>query len=135
LSIAANLARNRRRSIGRQYNALKRIWLAERGLQPSASASIEARMTQRWQAKTLWQAIRRLGWADQEVIYLRYFLEVPVEEVAESLDVAPGTVKSRLHRALGRLREVVERDFPDLGDAAFEAGRFSEVDAPGGRIE
>jgi DNA-directed RNA polymerase specialized sigma24 family protein len=34
--------------------------------------------------------------------------------MAAALDVAPGTVKSRLHRALKRLRAVVEADFPSL---------------------
>jgi RNA polymerase sigma-70 factor (ECF subfamily) len=37
-----------------------------------------------------------------------------VEETAQATGVASGTVKSRLHRALGRLRKVIERDYPDL---------------------
>ena len=51
---------------------------------------------------------------DQEVIYLRYFLDLSVEESAATLSVAPGTVKSRLSRALGRLRTMVESEFPAL---------------------
>ena len=56
----------------------------------------------------------RLKPADQEVIYLRYFLDLPVEETAGVVGVPPGTVKSRLHRALARLETVVEREFPLL---------------------
>jgi DNA-directed RNA polymerase specialized sigma24 family protein len=37
-----------------------------------------------------------------------------VAETAEVMRVAPGTVKSRLSRALNRLRQVVEREFPSL---------------------
>ncbi len=45
---------------------------------------------------------------------MRYFLELSEAEMAGALQVAPGTVKSRLHRAMARLRSVVERDFPAL---------------------
>jgi DNA-directed RNA polymerase specialized sigma24 family protein len=35
-------------------------------------------------------------------------------EAAQAIEVAVGTVKSRAHRALGRLRAIVEKDFPTL---------------------
>jgi DNA-directed RNA polymerase specialized sigma24 family protein len=41
-------------------------------------------------------------------------LELSVAETAEAASIAPGTVKSRLSRALERLRQVVEREFPTL---------------------
>jgi RNA polymerase sigma-70 factor (ECF subfamily) len=50
--------------------------------------------------------------ADQTVIYLRYYLDLSVAETAQALDIEPGTVKSRLNRALGRLRETVLRERP-----------------------
>ena len=34
--------------------------------------------------------------------------------MARVIGKAPGTVKSRLHRAGRRLRDVIERDFPQL---------------------
>jgi DNA-directed RNA polymerase specialized sigma24 family protein len=45
---------------------------------------------------------------------LRYFLDLSVEETATALEIAPGTVKSRLHRSLRRLEAVITRDFPLL---------------------
>jgi RNA polymerase sigma-70 factor (ECF subfamily) len=39
----------------------------------------------------------------REVLTLRFYLDLPVEEVAQILGCRPGTVKSRSHRALGRL--------------------------------
>jgi RNA polymerase sigma-70 factor (ECF subfamily) len=109
LRIAANLARNRRRSIGRHFAALQRL---ARG----ASGAVVPPPTDdsRQDSWSLWQAIRQLDAVDQEIIYLRYFLEVPIAEAAQILGIAPGTVKSRLYRALGRLRHVVEREFPAL---------------------
>ena len=62
----------------------------------------------------LWQAVQQLRPNAQEVIYLRYFLELSEAETAAALDIPAGTVKSRLHRALQQLRGVIEMDFVDL---------------------
>lgn len=112
MSICANLARNRRRSIGRQLAALRRLVMKD----PDHTASVEDRTTQRWQAHTLRRAVQRLSEHDQQVIYLRYFLDMSVEETAQVLEVASGTIKSRLHRALDRLQAVIEQEFPSLKD-------------------
>ena len=44
--------------------------------------------------------------ADQrQVVALRFFQDMPLERIAEETNVPLGTVKSRLHRALARLRD------------------------------
>ncbi|MBK5222863.1 MAG: sigma-70 family RNA polymerase sigma factor [Acidimicrobiia bacterium] len=48
-------------------------------------------------------ALRVLPATQRAVVVLRFY------EDRSELEIAPGTVKSRLHRALARLREVVER--------------------------
>jgi RNA polymerase sigma-70 factor (ECF subfamily) len=109
LRITANLAHNRRRSVARYAAAVGRL------IQSSPQPGLAAGATDGGdEARALWQAVRRLGRNDQEVIYLRYFLDLPVAETAEALNVAPGTVKSRLHRALEHLRAVVDQEFPML---------------------
>ena len=110
LSITANLARNRRRSLGRYLQALTRAGRVE----PEPVAMLGERSAEQWEAQTLWQAVRRLSRSDQEIVYLRYFLDLSEAEVASVLEVAPGTVKSRLHRAMSRLRAIVDREFPTL---------------------
>jgi RNA polymerase sigma-70 factor (ECF subfamily) len=47
---------------------------------------------------------------------LRYFLDLPVADTAQALQVAEGTVKSRLSRALERLRGIIKQDFPVLAE-------------------
>jgi RNA polymerase sigma-70 factor (ECF subfamily) len=48
-------------------------------------------------------AIRQLSVEHRAVVVARFYLDWSEQEIAEALDVPPGTVKSRLHRALGRL--------------------------------
>ncbi|MBP7691693.1 MAG: RNA polymerase sigma factor [Anaerolineales bacterium] len=110
LRITANLARNRRRALGRYWAALQRHWRAE----PEHGVEVQALSAQQAEAQELWRAVRRLSAADQQLIYLRYFLELSEAETAAVLEVPAGTVKSRLHRALGRLRQVVFHEFPAL---------------------
>jgi RNA polymerase sigma-70 factor, ECF subfamily len=109
LRIATNLAHNRRRSLGRYVAALRRAYPAQEQV-----TSLGERSSQQWEAQTLWQAVQRLNSAEQEVVYMRYFLDLSEAEMAAALEVPPGTVKSRLHRAVSRLRSVVDRDFPAL---------------------
>jgi RNA polymerase sigma-70 factor (ECF subfamily) len=97
LRIAANLAHNWRRSSGRYILALQRLLR----IQP-APLSTPQQAEQSLEDQTLWASIRELNPPDQQVIYLRYFLEVSEHETAEILGVPSGTVKSRLHRDLAR---------------------------------
>jgi RNA polymerase sigma factor (sigma-70 family) len=110
LSIASNLASNRRRSVGRYLSALTRAFRNE----PASSISVEEKSTRRMEASYLWKAVQTLSAPDQQIVYLRYFLDLSVAETAEVLNVAEGTVKSRLSRALDRLRSVIQHNFPVL---------------------
>lgn len=49
------------------------------------------------------RALEDLPLDQRAVVVLRYHLDWSVDDVAAALDIAPGTVKSRLHRALRRL--------------------------------
>ena len=51
------------------------------------------------------QALGCLSPEHREVVVLRYFAELTVPQIARTMGVREGTVKSRLHRALGRLRQ------------------------------
>jgi len=53
-------------------------------------------------------AVRGLPAPQRAVVVLRYYLQLTDEEIASTLGMRPGTVKSTLHRARQRLREVLE---------------------------
>ncbi len=54
--------------------------------------------------EALLEAVGRLQPEDRLVIGYRYFMDLSEAEMAAALGVARGTVKSRLSRALARLR-------------------------------
>jgi len=109
LSIASNLSSNRRRSAGRYFAALTRAFRDE-----PAPATVEDKSSEKSQADELWKAVQKLNMQDQQIVYLRYFLNLPIAEAAQVLQVAEGTIKSRLSRALEKLREIINHDFPLL---------------------
>ena len=106
LQIVANEARNRRRSAGRRAHLALRVATHE----PSGGAapSPEASMLSAAQREQLLAAVDELPEDQRMVISLRYFLELSEQEVAETLGVPQGTVKSRTSRALDRLREAYD---------------------------
>lgn len=66
------------------------------------------------QQRALLRALRRIPVDFQIAIELYYWEELPVAEVAAVLEVAPGTVKSRLARARDKLRAQLEAmDLPE----------------------
>lgn len=46
---------------------------------------------------------------ERAVVVLRFWADLPLDEIADRLDWPLGSVKSRLHRALARLREHFDR--------------------------
>jgi RNA polymerase sigma-70 factor (ECF subfamily) len=114
LRIATNLAFNENRARGRRLGLLERIG----GLiaREEASAAEEKVAAGDRSARVL-DAMNRLSEDDRLVLYLRYFLELDEREMAQVIGRPAGTVKSRLHRAGRRLREIIETDYPELRDA------------------
>ncbi len=54
--------------------------------------------------------LRHLDPRGRAIIVMHYYLGFPLTDVASALGIPVGTVKSRLHRALGEMRESVPRD-------------------------
>jgi RNA polymerase sigma-70 factor (ECF subfamily) len=56
-------------------------------------------------ASALQAALRTLSAAHREVIALRYYEGLKIHEIARQLGLSAGTVKSRLHYAIGELKQ------------------------------
>jgi RNA polymerase sigma-70 factor (ECF subfamily) len=106
LRIVGNEARNRRRADRRR--AALELRLAEGLRRGSGDRSPEAQAEAAEERQALLSALNGMARDDREVIGCRYLLQLSVEETAAALAVPEGTVKSRLARALGRLRESME---------------------------
>ncbi|QWH18136.1 sigma-70 family RNA polymerase sigma factor [Bacillus mycoides] len=54
------------------------------------------------------EVVQKLSYKHREVVIMRYFHEYSLDEIAALLQIPVGTVKSRLHLALKRLRTEME---------------------------
>jgi RNA polymerase sigma-70 factor, ECF subfamily len=110
LRIVANTARNDRRQRGRRA-ALRLRAEHERGDVQSSSAEDDV-LTVLDRTRVV-AALNHLDVEDRTVIALRYFEQLAEAEMADVLECAPGTVKSRLSRARQRLRQVLQEEVDD----------------------
>jgi RNA polymerase sigma factor (sigma-70 family) len=102
LRIVTNEARNRRRSAGRRAGLALR---AEGDVSGGAAPSPEADVLAAEERERLLAALEALPDDARLALSCRYLLELSEEETAAALGVRRGTVKSRVSRALDRLRE------------------------------
>jgi len=104
LGIARNVIFDHFRSVdrGRQFDPLH---TTVHDLAPSPSLIAMGREEQR----LLLMALRTIPLDFQITLELFYWEGLSVDEIAEVLEVAPGTIKSRMHRARQLLRETMER--------------------------
>ena len=100
LRIVANEARNRGRSSRRREGLALRVATSEADVVPSP----EDAALDRADAEALAAALDRIPERDRLVVAYRFLFEMSEAETADALGVRPGTVKSRLSRALVRLR-------------------------------
>ena len=80
------------------------------GASGEAAPSPEAARVASERREELAAALGRLEERDREALACRYFLDLSEAETAAALGVRPGTVKSRLSRALERLRIELEEE-------------------------
>ncbi|MER5332320.1 RNA polymerase sigma factor [Micromonospora sp. NPDC002717] len=114
--LTREIARHRRAEEAR-YRTMGRAGggdVAE-GFADQVAASVTAQANRR----TLADALRRLSPGDRDVLLLVAWSDLSYEEVADTLHIKIGTVRSRLHRARRKLRNA-------LGDT--NPTDFSEVD-------
>jgi RNA polymerase sigma factor (sigma-70 family) len=102
LRIVANEAINRRKAAGRRPT----VDISVVGDRPSDDTALspEGAALASERRSVVLGALRQMNEEDRLIIAYRYFFDLSEAEMADALGVARGTVKSRLSRALGRLR-------------------------------
>jgi RNA polymerase sigma-70 factor (ECF subfamily) len=73
----------------------------------ASDAALDELMIQAETTAAVWEALKKLSPEQRAVIVLRYYLGLSEAEMSSQLDSTPGTVKSRLHRARRRLRDLL----------------------------
>lgn len=85
--------------VNRSVSVLRRRHTVRRHPDPVATPSIDPEIDETWEVVT------GLPVRERAVVVLRFWLDLSEADIAERLDWPRGTVKSTLHRALGRLRK------------------------------
>ena len=101
LGIVANQCRSVRRS---------RWWAVTKGETPES----EAPATDLAASIDLRRALRRISHDERLVLVLRYYLDMPFEEVAATIGTTPKAARTRSERAIRRLRPILR-----LGEAGI----------------
>lgn len=104
--IATNVLRNRRRSERRYREALTRMPASPEATDPADDPAARAAAEQDMRA--ILAVLARIPRREQDVVSLCLWMGLSYEEAAASLDIPVGTVRSRLSRARGRLRELLD---------------------------
>jgi RNA polymerase sigma-70 factor, ECF subfamily len=107
-SIATNIARNHYSRAETRYADE----MDEDGAESFADAALlpEERTLLNDEARNVLKALAELPPHQREVVVLFYYQELSQHDIAESLHIPLGTVKSRLSLGLRRLRDIVNRE-------------------------
>ena len=80
-------------------------WFAVLKMEPRTSEAVSIDVAE---SLDLRRALRRLGHDDRLVLVLRYYLDMPFEEIATTLGISNKAARSRVERAVHRLRPIVK---------------------------
>jgi RNA polymerase sigma-70 factor, ECF subfamily len=130
LRIVTNLALNELRARSRRGGLVDRLGRSSPRVAEAPAAAVEAAD----ESAAVLRAMEELPPDDRVVLHLRYFLELPEREIAATIGRPAGTVKSRLHRASARLRQIIETKYPGLVVGAHgDAPVLGDTPSPGAK--
>jgi RNA polymerase sigma-70 factor (sigma-E family) len=121
-------------NLARDHNRRGLMSFRHRPPADPGEASIEDQVAGREEARAVVTALRELPRRQRDCIVLRYYLELPVAEVARTLALSPNSVKTHLQRGLRALevtladrRELVPREGSAQPAALVSRGAAEEV--------
>lgn len=98
------------RQIQKQESSAQReVPLIEADDQPDPGESVLEVLERQETAERVQWALSKLPVKDREILALRYLEELKTTEMALRLNMPLGTIKARIHRALARLRLLLEK--------------------------
>jgi RNA polymerase sigma-70 factor, ECF subfamily len=95
LAIVANRCRSLAKS--RWWSVVRSELPDEQQDQPDSAAIVDLR-----------RAVARMGYNDKLVLVLRYYLDLPFEEIAATLEITPKAARRRVEKAVARLRPALQ---------------------------
>lgn len=111
LQIVSNQARNRRRSAARRIDLVTRVGRSRASGDAAPSPEVSAMAGE--SRDELLDALDQLREEERIAVIYRYFFDLSEAEMAIAIGCRPGTVKSRLSRALTHLKRVLETRYPE----------------------
>ena len=112
-SITINVCRSRLRrdrSRARLRQILQSLFRGDQAHPERRRRDPESETIQNETDAALWQAVRALDQKHRIPIILRYYHDLPIAEIAETLRIPVGTVHSRLNHARERLRAMLKEE-------------------------
>jgi RNA polymerase sigma-70 factor (ECF subfamily) len=103
--IATNLVRHHRRKEARRLRAYDRVGLGQ--LSDADADRVDERVDAARAAPRIADALSRIPATDRDALLLLAWADLRYEEIALALEIPIGTVRSRIHRARQRLRELL----------------------------
>lgn len=120
LGIATRLIK-RHRAVEARYWAAVQLGAADAATQSDSSVERAAERADAAQAvRELWPTVSKLSSNDRETLMLFALADLTYEEVARSLNIPVGTVRSRLNRVRRRLTQA--RELLDVKTSAHKEG-------------
>jgi RNA polymerase sigma factor (sigma-70 family) len=87
-------------NLARDHNRRGLMSFRHRPPADSGEPSVEDQVTGREEARAVVAALRELPRRQRDCVVLRYYLELPVAQVATTLGLSPNSVKTHLQRGL-----------------------------------
>jgi len=107
--ITINMSKNALRK-QQGWGRWKRILHMDRQYDSGITQTPEGYFEAKEKNAELFEKMKSLAYASQAILVLRYFNDKSVDEIATIMNVPAGTVKSRIHHALRKLRTEMTRD-------------------------
>lgn len=116
LTIASNQCKDYFRSKEAKMELMS-VPLEENDFNVEYGTSLPSELIRKEKRMHIIQAMQQLPYEQHEVINLRFFQEMKMNEIAKITNVSESTVKSRLYRGIQKLEGLLERsDFYERGN-------------------